>query len=298
MPRTTPPRPLDVESLFPELAAHRRTATRLHPRTGSPGVRDSHIGGPLLWPADEPWPVCEAPHTSAPQTDAPHGTGPVPLLAVAQLRRRDVPDLPAGPDGCDLLQMLWCPFDAHGPTGYGMYVHLRWRSAAEVREVLTVQPAPRTVGFDGYVSSPCVLHPERVSEYPYIELLPGSLGERVEEWEDAQEEAAYEAEQAGGDGHALPSYQSDLSLAPGWKAGGHPAWNVTGPGTVDCRVCGRAMELFLTVDSREWRADSRSWIPLEDGPDTPTGVVVGNHGKLNIFACPEDPAHPHEFSVQ
>ncbi|PWK65458.1 hypothetical protein BCL76_11264 [Streptomyces sp. CG 926] len=31
---------------------------------------------------------------------------------------------------------------------------------------------------------------------------------------------------------------------------------------------------------------------------SPTGVVVGNHGKLNIFACPQDPSHPHGFSVQ
>ncbi|WP_371495107.1 hypothetical protein OG871_07120 [Kitasatospora sp. NBC_00374] len=29
MPRTTPPRPVDVEALFPEVAAHRRDAVRL-----------------------------------------------------------------------------------------------------------------------------------------------------------------------------------------------------------------------------------------------------------------------------
>ncbi|MFD9407811.1 hypothetical protein ACFWBN_12465 [Streptomyces sp. NPDC059989] len=294
---TTPPRPLDVEALFPELAAHRRTTTRLHPRAGSPGVRDSHVGGPLLWPADEPWPVCEAPHGRGPSA-----AGPRPLLAVAQLYGRDVPDLPAGPDGGDLLQVFWCPFDAHGPTGAGMYVHLRWRRAAEVREVLTEQPAPGAVGFDGYVPSPCVLHPEQVAEYPYIELLTGALGELVEEWEGAQEEAAYEADETEGDGDAFPSYQCDLSIAPGWKAGGHAAWNLTGPGTLDCRTCGSATELLLTVATREWQSDGTSWIPLEERPEdqaqSPTGVVVGNHGKLNIFACPQDPAHPHEFSVQ
>jgi hypothetical protein len=30
----------------------------LHPRTGTPTIADSSIGGPLLWPADEPWPMC------------------------------------------------------------------------------------------------------------------------------------------------------------------------------------------------------------------------------------------------
>ncbi|MFG2751129.1 hypothetical protein [Streptomyces xanthophaeus] len=308
MTRTTPPRPLDAEALFPDLSGHRRTTTRLHPRPGSPGVADSHVGGPLLWPADEPWPVCEGPH--GPDPDAPALRPPLPLLAVAQLYAGDVPDLPAGPPGHDLLQVFWCPFDAHGPTGHGMYVHLRWRRSAEVREVLTEPPVPGSVGFDGYLTQPCVLHPEQVLEYPYIELLPGELGERVEAWEDAQEEAAYEAEEAGAvDGHGdgdtvcLPGYQEDLSVAPGWKAGGHAAWNLTGPGTIDCRSCGSPTQLLLTIDTHEWHGADSSWIPLEDshledGAFAPTGAVVGNYGKLNIFSCSQDPSHPHGFSVQ
>ncbi|MFD7561315.1 hypothetical protein ACFV9E_43415, partial [Streptomyces sp. NPDC059835] len=156
MTRTTPPRPLDVEGLFPALASHRGTTTRLHPRPGSPDASVSSVGGPMLWPADEPWPVCTDPH--------PHGRGrrpadirrerrlltdawarnpdsgptdeerrlleelrrthrvegengepdPLPMIAVAQLYRRDVPDLLAGPEDHDLLQVFWCPFDAPG----------------------------------------------------------------------------------------------------------------------------------------------------------------------------------------
>ncbi|MEU4210828.1 hypothetical protein AB0F13_12690 [Streptomyces sp. NPDC026206] len=60
--RTTPPRPLDVTAVFPQLAPLARTATRLHPRRGAPSAHDSSIGGPLLWPADDPWPHCDAPH--------------------------------------------------------------------------------------------------------------------------------------------------------------------------------------------------------------------------------------------
>ena len=63
MTRTTPPRP-DVVAAVPELAAYARIATRLHPRPGTPGVGDSSIGGPLLWPAEEPWPVCTADHAT------------------------------------------------------------------------------------------------------------------------------------------------------------------------------------------------------------------------------------------
>src|SRR5690349_19737523 len=58
MTRTTPPRPVDILELFPELAEHCATSTRLHPRPGVPTVSDSSVGGPLLWPADEAWPVC------------------------------------------------------------------------------------------------------------------------------------------------------------------------------------------------------------------------------------------------
>ncbi|MEU1478126.1 hypothetical protein ABZ458_23340, partial [Streptomyces sp. NPDC005760] len=44
---TTPPRLFDVTALFPQLAPLARTATRLHPRPGSPTVHDSSVGGPL-----------------------------------------------------------------------------------------------------------------------------------------------------------------------------------------------------------------------------------------------------------
>ncbi|MET9105370.1 hypothetical protein [Streptomyces zhihengii] len=60
--RITPPRPVDVAAVFPELAPLARSVVRLHPRPGSPTVADSSVGGPLLWPAGEPWPHCEASH--------------------------------------------------------------------------------------------------------------------------------------------------------------------------------------------------------------------------------------------
>ncbi|MET9481731.1 hypothetical protein [Streptomyces sp. NPDC006638] len=47
-PRSTPPRPVDIEAHFPELAPLARTAVRLHPRAGAPATTDSSIGGPLL----------------------------------------------------------------------------------------------------------------------------------------------------------------------------------------------------------------------------------------------------------
>lgn len=60
--RTTPPRPVEVTAIFPELAPLARPAIRLHPRPGSPSTGESSVGGPLLWPAEEPWPHCEGEH--------------------------------------------------------------------------------------------------------------------------------------------------------------------------------------------------------------------------------------------
>ena len=81
MTRTTPPRPVDVAAVFPALAPLARIATRLHPRPGNPSPQDSSVGGPLLWPASEPWPHCGGPH-------ALDGLNPAESLADVRLERR------------------------------------------------------------------------------------------------------------------------------------------------------------------------------------------------------------------
>ncbi|MCX5404120.1 hypothetical protein OHA37_09510 [Streptomyces sp. NBC_00335] len=277
MTRTTPPRPVDAEALFPALGDHRRTSTRLHPRPGSPKADDSSVAGPLLWPADEPWPLCTAVHrkgrghrlsdvrlrrrildeawhrdpksgptdaerevldTLRPGRHAPQiaDADPIPLLAAAQLFVRDVPDL-TGPDGCDLLQVLWCPFEAHGPDRT-IEVVLKWRRSQDVGEVLQVIPEPVVVGRDGCVPNTCVLHPEQVVEHEYEGLLDEDLQEAIEAWEVGDDEEHEEVEE--GDGASGSSgfdtyeedevtYRGDLSIAPGWKVGGFASWHLTYP---------------------------------------------------------------------
>jgi len=357
MTRTTPPRPLDVEALFPELAAYRGTTTRLHPRPGTPEVTDSSIGGPLLWPRDEPWPVCTEPHGKSrghrpadihrrrsllaaawardprkgptdeeralleeldreQQVEGIADTDPLPMLGVAQFHRHDIPDLPPGPNGRDLLQIFWCPFDRHGRTGYGMNVDLRWQHSDQITEVLTTPPQPPVVGFDGYVAEPCVLHPEQVVTYPFSGLLPDELEARLDAWEEAAEEREEkQLEQLSSCGEEpdpandteselLPYYQYDLSIPPGWRVGGFASWHVTDAAVLNCRTCTAPMELLLTVASSEWDGGSGSWIPLEERnvsprpSNTPTEVIVSRAGVLNLFICPADPSHPHDWSLQ
>ncbi|MFJ3711230.1 MULTISPECIES: hypothetical protein [unclassified Streptomyces] len=220
-------------------------------------------------------------------------TDPIPLLPLAQLFASEVPGL-TGPEDCDLLQVLWCPFDAHGLPRIPD-IHLRWRKASDCGEILTTPPSPPVVGDYEYVPEPCTLHPERVVEHEYMELLSESLQERITDWEVEQEDT--------NDDDAL-TYHHDLSIAPGWKVGGYASWNVTGVNTFTCS-CGIPMQLLLKIDSKEWDGGTRSWVPTEDrelirtrDASVPTQVTVGRAGSLNIFACPVDPTHPHRVSLQ
>jgi len=89
--RTTPPRPVEVTAVFPELAPLARSAIRLHPRPGSPSVRDSSVGGPLLWPAGEPWPHCEDVHLHV-EADVFHRKSPTEVRLERAMHMRWRPD--------------------------------------------------------------------------------------------------------------------------------------------------------------------------------------------------------------
>lgn len=337
---------------MPELAAYARTATRLHPRPGTPGVGNSSIGGPLLWPTEEPWPVCPADHATThrhvanlrrpaderlsrrilsaaygrtrrgqrlriykeerallAQADRPVPTseldraGPLPLLAVAQLYRRDVPGLP-GPREADLVQVLWCPFSDHGGAGdldLGVVV-VKWRRAAEVDvdRVLVDQPEPPVLESGDFLPEPCVLHPEQILEYPGLDLLPDELQQRLRQWARDAGEHAY-----GYDG---------LAIAPGWKVGGWTrgvgAWTWGRP--LVC-ACGELMELLLQVEGAEWGYDEDRgvypWRPVEDADGDgefevypwetqPTMIMIGDAYRLWVFTCPASPDHPARTTVE
>ncbi|MFD9124081.1 hypothetical protein [Kitasatospora sp. NPDC059571] len=338
--RTTPPRPADIAAVFPRLAPLARTATRLHPRPGSPSRQDSSVGGPLLWPATEPWPHCDGPHRTSPLLPLsspsevrlqremraaarnrpaggpPHiprmrasmygagtagdGTGrppagPIPLLALAQLYVRDVPALrPTG--GSDLLQVLWCPFD-HRPTGLPR-TELVWRSASDVTEILTAPPEPTAVQYDDYVPEPCLVTPERVTEYPVAAELDPDLRARLRAWSTRREPGAEDT-----------YYDRELSVSPGWKVGGHAPWSATDPFPLRCSACGSRMRPMLTIASYEWQPNGPSWIPYQDraaaasstgypAPATPTMISLAGGYHQQIYTCPASPEHPHAALLQ
>lgn len=346
MTRTTPLRPLDVLAAIPEMAAYARATTRLHPRRGAPTPRDSSIGGPLLWPADEPWPVCTAPYREkrsrpadpelaayftaranqrrrlpltaeqeAILADPPvrgrigsarcidgvwelvwyDSTGhvpPNPLVAIGQLFASDVPTINF-PDGMDVLQILWCPLDHSDVPGQRYYagppVHLFWRRADEIGDTLVAPPQPRIADERFYLPIPCVVHPEQVVEYQYSALLPPAIRDQVESAEEEWEEVG-------------ASYQYDLSIAPGCKAGGWASWHLTDPWGLTCSECGAGFDLLVGFDSSEWDG-TKSWKPVEDDADDrdaqcPTGLTHGRWGEMRIFVCSADVTHPFQLNIQ
>jgi hypothetical protein len=348
MVRATPPPPLDIAEVFSELGPLARLTVRMHPRAGTPGHRDSSLGGPLLWPTAEPWPVCgerylverreplaaeefqrfraiqDAAHRrwrpdqgqamtvteeEAAQMERiaagagsldlvtgercylepqPH-RGPVALIPVLQLYARDVPELPF-PEHTDLLQMLWCP-NWHGEPWYGPAPITIWRWAADVTKPLAAPPPPRFEDDSewcarDHVPLPCVLHPERVLEYPHSEQpyfsdLPDALEERVRRWQERHDWL----------------YWAALSTAPGTKVGGWPRW-IQSPQWPVCG-CGRRMQHLLTIASDEFQPKGR-WVPVEDRDDpkitgqrllmdrdcwAPHGLMLGDVGSLYLFTC-------------
>ncbi len=68
----------------------------------------------MLWPVAEPWPVCREEHYDPDGTNRPASL--VPMVPIVQVRHVDAPSVPF-PEGTDLLQVLWCPYE-HGEFCY------------------------------------------------------------------------------------------------------------------------------------------------------------------------------------
>jgi hypothetical protein len=294
---------MDLTGLFPELAGYERSATRLHPSAGSPTAFESSVGGPLLWPADEPWPTCPGPHDAGPD-------GEIPLVALAQLYARDIPDLKV-PAGTDVLQVLWCPFDHYSDDNEGPAVTLRWRDSSSVGALFDDPPQPEEVEYETYLPKPCVLHPEQITEYPravhLYEELDRDLCERIAAWcreldgvgpEDADPELSWTDARD----------YDDISATSTWKVGGWPFWSFRDPWRIRCAACGAAMCPLLQVGSGEIFSDLDYWTPIEDLAEirasslplwklirtlgNPPEVELAHGYRLQVWVCPESVSHP------
>jgi len=277
--RTTPPPAVDVTTIAPELADQAKTTVRLHPRYGQePAADASKICGTFLWPKDEPWPTCDE-----------HA---IPYVAVLQLRAEEFPELEFPPNN-DLFQLLWCPRD------HDMWVKPAafWRQREKVTDPLPAIPQHDDV-FMNYVPVPCILLPERVTEYPELENLPAETRRRIAEELRARKIPC--PTDRNGERQVQEFYEEyyeiALSVCPGTKVGGYVRW-LQSPQVPICD-CGRAMNHLLTFASDEFDGASYvRWLPAEerhlwDGralsmygwADAP-GLTFGDLGKLYFFIC-------------
>ncbi|KIQ67319.1 hypothetical protein TR51_04545 [Kitasatospora griseola] len=214
------------------------------------------------------------------------------MVPVVQLLAADVPELPF-PDGADVLQVLWCPFDHE--EGYAPRPQVYWWDGS--RADLEPTDPPRSDGaHHQYLPDPCVLHPERVAEYPSWDL-PEHLHDALEErFEQVEEETGW-------------SYEYHLSVADGTKVGGYPAWSQD-PDWPHCPRCERRMDHLLSVDSAEFDGESwRTWLAVEDTPAVGTvwelpyeerksiqraaDLLLGDLAGLHLFTCTHCPDRPY-----
>lgn len=326
MPRTTPPRPVDVLAVFPELAGTERTATRLHPRPGSPTVHDSHIGGPLLWPAGEPWPTC---------TDEHDGYLGLCTLADVRLHRRILAEAnarPRQPDGALLTPGERATLDRidaardttpvpAAPVPMLPLAQLYARDVpafafpdgADLLQVLWCPLEYQWTESDGVRlrwrnSADVTDATDVLAEAPVAAALDDNVPapcvlhpEPITEYPPSfllDPEAVEAVDRYQPDGR--PAYQYDLSVAPGWRLGGWPApFTFIDAYDLECSDCGGTVDALLTVDGTEWDGGSGSWRPVEDaGHDgydesaqAPTRITIGRGYTLQIYLCTADPGH-------
>ncbi|WP_394613628.1 hypothetical protein JNUCC0626_27350 [Lentzea sp. JNUCC 0626] len=273
-------KPTDNGREIPWIDDWLRPVVRLHQSPGTPARADSHSGGPMLWPSDEPWPHCDG---------SSHGTGydltaeqvelvrgrSTPFTGAMQLYRRDFPELPF-PDGTDLLQVFLCLLE-HEEI-YGPDVHLVWRAAGEVTDPLAEPPLPEVVD-PVYAIWPCVFTPCRSHEYPMHYEIPHEL---LYELEFAQA-----PDFRGGPVECWPGHGDST------KIGGWTRWYRGMPGGETCPDCGALRVQMLAL------ASSENECPACDRPEGKAGWRLdGRDDTVNVFACPKDPRHALWVDIQ
>ena len=253
-----------------------RTTVRLHPRRGQDSDKTvSKLGGSIFWPRSEAWPFCEE-HNDV-------------LIPVLQLRIEEFPELMLDGAG-ELFQLLWCPQD-HERDGYCPVPKVYIRSFSDCSEALETAPKLKNPD-EGAIPIPCLLNPERVTEYPSAYELSKQPLEKVAAWVDENITDPFWTQDEEGES----VYQYALSSAPGTKIGGYVDW-IQNPEIPRC-ACGKDMDHLLTIASAEFDAGTYPrWMPVEEehlwkvGGDArraaqmAAGMYLGDMGSIYLFRC-------------
>lgn len=281
--RTTPPPPLDILRVVPELRAFVRPTVRLHPREGEvPTIVGSKIGGPFLWPEDEPFPT----------TELVGQGGAIPLVPVIQIQDYGLP-CEVFPPGVDVFQLLWTP--VANPQTLRPELHIRWRRAADTRIRHRAWPEPPREEA-GLVPVPCLMMPELVAEFPPLESAEfAALSESVQS-------------KILSDSRLVKLYRDSLSACPATKLGGYPFG--LSPSDWPVCACERPMTFFLQLAAWEasadvidpfgrWLAEEDNWVRWAKDPNrvartlNPADLEFGA-SRLLVFVCEQCAGYPTE----
>jgi hypothetical protein len=335
---TTPPPPLDITTVFPELSALAATTVRLHPRAGRPGMRDSSLGGPLLWPASEPWPVCTRQHLNQELVDVPReitswdgadawAAALDPRARVSRYSRRLSPDGQWGPStavidysgppdppspliGVVQIYARDVP-DLPFPDGADLF-QLLW-CPNEHNEDPWFGPWPaafwrRSADVTGQVAGPPEPLFDNDGNAASYDPAPCLLHpEHVTEYPHLEDLADELQDQVRGwDEKTGHLYWSSLGAAPGTKALGHPNW--IQPRRLPTCERGHRMQHLVTIANDEYGWGDR-WVPAGDGDDDPAGAQRRESphglqlqrprlGAMYLFTCTTCPHRPVNGETQ
>jgi hypothetical protein len=333
MTRTTPPRPHDLAGRFPELAQYAKPAVRLHPRQGEPGVHDSSIGGPLLWPLDEPWPTCGLEHEDC--LDAPYDYILARRAYLADRRRREERgeklDWEAERRRMNELRIEHSSdnhpdYDEDAPQPLIPVAQLYYRDVpglpwADKYDLLQILWCPRDHPDQDTPYNPAFHLRWRRSE-PVAELLsdpprpvicngdyvpnrcvvhPEVVSEYPQHGElpEHLDQAIRDMEDRIGESTA---YDWDTAVAPGWKVMGHGGcWGIIDPYPIICECGERQLPLF-TATSDEFDGGTSSWRPVEEAGTewrfaNPVEVVIGRGYTLQLYYCPVSEEHANRTEM-
>ena len=335
MPLTTPPRPHNLLEYLPELAEYSRLAVRLHPREGAPQADESSVGGPLLWPADEAWPICQLAHD-------PIGERPLEQALRLRFAKEDRRLFEARTGPFDqqrqedaerelmlrIVQEAHPGFDPGGPEPlipvaqlyYRDVPGLPWPDRYDLLQILwcplnhtgseTITPYCPAFQVRWRTSAEVevqlaeVLQPVKcVEEYmPRPCVVHPELVTEFPNYDDLPEhlqEAVTDWGDRIGDGI---DYGFDIALAPGWKAMGHGGcWSLYEPYPMVCE-CGAEQLPLLTAASGEFDSGTVSWQPIEEAGagwslSDPVGVHLGRGNTFQLYYCPESEHHTNRTEI-
>ncbi|RST13584.1 hypothetical protein E2C00_17425 [Streptomyces sp. WAC05374] len=317
-----------VEALLadiPALVPYVRQATLLRPEAGRPTALESHVGGPLLWPADEEWPVCPGPHLvevreklsdedreawqrtdramrdrRAGRPNAPYevtheeaglqarimdGANALDMITWERIRRVPVPAVPGVPL-IGVLQLRAQDVPA-----------LEWPEGTDVLQVLWCPRDHTDLPGQSYYYGPAVEVRHRSAALVGTLLEPPVPSEAVAGY--VPQPCLLDPIQVTDlpDQDELPEDLFDQAEA--WAEDRDTEYHRV----LSCREGWKAggwpswhLTDLVPVDCPACGTRTRLFLTVDSGHDP--DLNVGRYGELRVFTCPADAAHPIRLNIQ